>query len=243
MRNDAIHTDHITHRGRKFRVDHFYDNDHGAPWEENDGHGPVSEWTMRDNLPGELVLCTDRSLRRYYDYAAAVRIAKRDGWGHANTPATATKNQKAAIAALANFEYLRAWCNDQWNYIGIEATQIETTGDGEEIDGESSALWGIESNSGAYLEEVARELADEICNTITKREAAELAKIESRMQRTREHVRAWLSEYRAIVRELGERNFPTLCDTARRNLQREILELNAMRNRARELRNLAALGA
>ena len=28
------------------------DDMHGNPWEEHDGHGPVSEWTTRDRLPG-----------------------------------------------------------------------------------------------------------------------------------------------------------------------------------------------
>lgn len=231
-----MHT--ITHKGRDFRVEYIVDDQHGAPWKENDGHGPVSEWTTRDKKPGELVLNNDRHSRRYYDFAEAVRIAKRDRWGHESAPATATKNQKATIAARADFEYLRGWCNDEWQYVCVIVTAINNDG----TDGETESLCGVDDLNN-YPAEVARELADEICDTLTESEAAELAEIEASMQRTREHARAWLREYRAIVRELGARSFPTLCETARRNLQREILELNAMRHRARELRNLAALGA
>jgi hypothetical protein len=61
----------------RIEPDHY----HGTPWEECDGHGPVSEWTTRDKAPGELVLCEDRGSRRFYDYAEACRIARRDGWG------------------------------------------------------------------------------------------------------------------------------------------------------------------
>ena len=67
--------------GRTFNVTIEPDSSHGAPWEEEDGHGPVSEWTRRDKRPGERVLCEDRGSRRYYDFAEACRIARRDGWG------------------------------------------------------------------------------------------------------------------------------------------------------------------
>lgn len=56
------------------------DDDTGAPWDEHDGHGPVSGMTTRDKRPGELVLCSDVG-RRFYDFAAACQIARRDGWG------------------------------------------------------------------------------------------------------------------------------------------------------------------
>lgn len=58
------------------------DYDYGAPWDNEDGHGPVSNWTRRDKLPGELVLYTDdRQIKLFYDYAEACRIARRDEWG------------------------------------------------------------------------------------------------------------------------------------------------------------------
>lgn len=57
------------------------DDDMGAPWENEDGHGPVSRWTSRPKRPGERVLNVDRGSYRYYDFAEAVKIAKRDGWG------------------------------------------------------------------------------------------------------------------------------------------------------------------
>ena len=57
------------------------DDFHGAPWDESDCHGEVSEWTSRKKAPGELVLHSDHGNYRYYDFAGACEIARRDGWG------------------------------------------------------------------------------------------------------------------------------------------------------------------
>lgn len=70
-----------------------HDSDHDAPWQENDGHGPVSDWTTRDKQPGELILNRDRQSRRYYDFAAACKMARRDSWGV--SPYSVTSEQGA----------------------------------------------------------------------------------------------------------------------------------------------------
>lgn len=64
------------------------DSDYGTPWENEDGHGPVSDWQRSSCMtgypskrPGQLVLCTDHGSSRFYDFAAACRIARRDSWG------------------------------------------------------------------------------------------------------------------------------------------------------------------
>ena len=83
------------------------------------GHGPVSEWTTRAKQLGERVLVEDRrGAKRYYDFAEAVRIAKRDGWD-APPLGEGTKGQRAARAAEADFNRLRGWCNGDWEYVGI----------------------------------------------------------------------------------------------------------------------------
>lgn len=136
----------------KARIQH--DQDHGAPWREEDGHGPISDWTTRDKAPGELIVSEDRGARRFYDFAAAVRIARADGWNSA--PFTGTRGQRAARAARADFERMRDWCADRWHYIGVIVQAIDE--DGAEI-GQPASLWGIESDAGEYLAEVAHELA------------------------------------------------------------------------------------
>lgn len=139
-----------------------HDNTGDAPWESCDGHGPVSDWTSRNKRAGEMVLHSDHGSHRYYDFAKAVKIAKRDEWD-APPYRTGTKAQQAERAARRDFEALQAWCNDEWWNVGVAVTvskdDIQLTGDYD------FALWGVECNypgsDNAYLMEVANEYVGE----------------------------------------------------------------------------------
>jgi hypothetical protein len=137
------------------RLEH--DPDAGKPWKNCDAYGPVSDWTSRDKKPGERVLCSDRNSRRYYDWAEAIAIAKRDGWD-APPYGEGTAGQRAERAVQADFERLRAWCNDEWYYVAVV---LSVSRNGIMLDRYAASLCGIESDSGEYLTEVANELADE----------------------------------------------------------------------------------
>jgi len=144
-----------------------HDSDHGAPWDEEDGHGPISDWTTRDKRSGELVLCTDRRSKRFYDFAEAVRIAKREKWGLApdklaKLGANPTRGQIAHAAAMANYEYLRGWVNDEWSYVGV---CVKLLREGEEVSFDS--LWGVES-FGTYKNECAADMARELVKAYDK---------------------------------------------------------------------------
>jgi hypothetical protein len=130
-----------------------YDESADAPWEQSDGHGPVSDWTRLDKLLGERILCEDRGSKRYYDFRAAVSLAKKDGWD-TEPYGTGTKGDRAHRAAMADFEYLRKWCNNEWHYLGV---CIKLYHKGEEI--ASDSLWGVES-LGDYWKDVAREMIE-----------------------------------------------------------------------------------
>lgn len=158
--SDVYHTEEITRDGLTFRVQHCYDHDQGEPWKECEGHGPVTDWERREKRPGELILSEDRGAKRFYDYAEACRIARRDGW---DTPPykQGTARQRAARAAMADFERLRAWCDNAWHWCGVVVTMLDD--DGEEID--SASLWGIDSDADTYLADVANELARELASS------------------------------------------------------------------------------
>lgn len=143
-----------------FSVKFEHDACAGTPWENSDGHGPVSEWTCRGKRPGELVLNSERYSKRYYDFAEAVRIAKRDGWDTEpyNTDQRITRAQQAARAAMADYEYLRSWCNDEWHYVGVTVTLLDEDGEETSI---SDSLWSVET-LGDYHHEQARLIADEL---------------------------------------------------------------------------------
>lgn len=142
------------------------DDTGGAPWEQCDGHGPVSEWTARDKRPGERVLCEDRPSKRFYDFAEAVRIAKRDGWD-TQPYGTGTANERAARAAEADYKFLRSWCNDDWRYIGVAVT---VTRDGATVF--EDALFGIESCGTYWREHIVQTANDAISADVERAERA-----------------------------------------------------------------------
>lgn len=142
--------------GRNWTIRWFHDSDHGAPWEEWDGHGPVSDWERREKRPGEMILAEDRGFKRFYDFAEAVKVARRDGWNCAPYNWD-TKGAQAAAAAMRDFEVLYGWCNDHWHYCGI----VVTCEDECDV---SASLWGIEDGldgSAEYHLEVIEELMQE----------------------------------------------------------------------------------
>ena len=148
------------HNGRTFTVRIEHDGDLREPWTEHDGHGIVSDWTRRGKQPGERVLVTDRGSHRYYDIQASMDIAVRDGWDAAPY-GEGTPRERAARAVEADFQRLRAWCNGDWYWIGV-VVHLLCPKCGGEHPSQHASLWGIESDAGEYLNQVARELAAEI---------------------------------------------------------------------------------
>ncbi len=168
--------DTIEVNGRQYAVEIVPDEGHEAPWSAEDGHGPVTGWTTLAKRPGEMLLNEDHGSRRFYDFAAAVKIARRDGWGLSSEERqrlaerlgrAPTPGDIAHAAALADFERLRAWCNDDWHYVGVVVRQADAC----RCCGPRASLWGIESDAGDYLAEVAQELAAEL-DEQTEKESA-----------------------------------------------------------------------
>lgn len=158
-------SDTFEHNENTFIMRIEHDACHWAPWEEEDGHGPVSGWERRAKRPGEMILCGDGrgrlgtdDARRFYDFQAAVATARAEGWDA--PPYGGTIGEKAHRAALADFDRLRRYCNGDWGYVGVIVSLADE--DGEPLDDYSESLWDIESDAGDYLDAVARELADDI---------------------------------------------------------------------------------
>lgn len=145
-----------------FRVEWFYDSYSDAPWDEECGHGEVSDWTTRDKRPGEMILSSDRRMKRFYDFAGAVKTARAEGWNTAPFE-WPSAGAKAHAAAMADFDYLRRWCNDDWHYCGIVVTLLNADGEPDSVD---ASLWRIESDSPECHEEVVNELIQECLDQI-----------------------------------------------------------------------------
>lgn len=157
----AIDSWEFEYEGQKFRAELFHDEDMGAPWDEHDGHGTVSDWTSRDKAPGEMVLAQDRQLKRYYDFREAVRIAKRDGWNAQPYRDNETPGQRAAKAALADFRYLQDWCEDRWMWVYLKVTAWCPCCKG--YSGDDTSVGGYESTSGEeFFRKEAENLAAEL---------------------------------------------------------------------------------
>lgn len=76
-----------------------------------------------------------------------------------------------AVAVLLNFRYLKSWCDDEWQYVGVIVTLVSIDEDGDEFDDDANerSLWGIRSDDHDYIEATACELADEINADLVKR--------------------------------------------------------------------------
>lgn len=164
--------DTITINGLTFSVELEYDCCHGAPWEEEDGHGPVSDWTRRDKRPGERVLHSDHGSRRYYDVAEATRIAKRDGWGVGADARAAlvarlgrepTAGEVTAAAVELDYQYLRAWCTNEWSYVVVTVTLLDTDGDETWL---YECIGGVGSDDDEHIEGLAQDLAGQIAEQV-----------------------------------------------------------------------------
>jgi hypothetical protein len=155
--------DTFEHKGHTYKVEYAIDQDHGEPWKNADGHGIVSEWTGRNKGAGEWILVADNGRKRYYDFAETLKIARKDGWGVEGGKLPGESNREYAVRAVtADYEFLRAWCNDDWRYVGVIVTEVLEDEDGDAIEGgESESLWGVETYKDYHME-VAMELADEI---------------------------------------------------------------------------------
>jgi hypothetical protein len=160
MKTRYFDGDTFTREGATFRFRSEQDDTRDAPWEREDGHGPVSDWTTREKEPGEVIIASDHRSYIFYNLAEATRIARREKWGVAGLVATnETPRAIAALAANEDCDRMRAFCDDEWHYLGIIVDRIDSGG--AVID--TASLWGIESDSGTeYFAEVAHELADEL---------------------------------------------------------------------------------
>lgn len=165
---DTYRTETQEHAGNTYRIEWMYDQDMGAPWDEHDGHGTVSDWTTRDKRPGELVLNQDRSLKRFYDFQGAVAQAKAEGWNTAPY-IWPSKGAQAVAAVLADFNHLKDWCDNRWHWCGIRVTLLDEGGEDTDKD---ASLWGIEESwskaSDDYHAEVIEGLIQDIAHQVER---------------------------------------------------------------------------
>lgn len=147
MTNTPYDSFEFTHHGHKFIARLYYDEDHGAPWDESDGHGPVSDWVSgryhftghAPKRPGQRPIGdSDHGARRFYDWQEATAIAKRDGWGLAPDDLAAlekrlgrkpTRKQIIREAVQRDYDYLDRWARDLWHWCGVSVAPMQPSYD------------------------------------------------------------------------------------------------------------------
>ena len=161
-----FNTGTIEHCGITVRMEYFYDQDAGKPWENSDCHGVIrsaySYYGKPEKKPGEVLISCDRGNYWIYDWQESTRIAKRDSWGVSNPPAGLTQKQITALAVKADFDYLRGWINEVWHYVGVVCTVLDSEGGETDI---SDSCWGFESLDD-YHETAGREMAEALAETV-----------------------------------------------------------------------------
>lgn len=177
--------DTFTRGGRNFRVNIHHDPDLGPPWKEHDCHGPVREVSIGysgypEKRPGERVLYQTRHTTWLYDWQAACKMARQDGWNA--EPFDGPNRIERAV--LADFKRLQGWLDGSWYWVYFEVTLLDAVGD----DVGSAYLGAIESDYGDYGTEVANELADELLHPL--QQAWRQALAERRVQRNLERLAA-----------------------------------------------------
>jgi len=164
--------DTFEHEGHTFRFECKHDEDMREPWKEHDGHGIISDWTRREKRAGERVLIRDGygGSCRYYDFAATIQQATKDGWGIGEDAEKAletrlarkpTKKEITAESVEQDYNRMRAWCLDEWHWCGVVITMLQDINGGKVRDIDVS-VWGIDGDDQyEYLTETAYELAEE----------------------------------------------------------------------------------
>ena len=162
--------DTITVNNREYEVEIEPDFDAGPPWKEADGHieiferrpNPYTTPHVRFNkAPSERILYVDNRTAWVYDFADAVKKARREGWAadahdlEAFNGGEITRGTIAVRAVEADADRMRQYLAGVWDYVVVIVRRAD---DCPEC-GDSAVLGSVESD---YIEETARELALEL---------------------------------------------------------------------------------
>ena len=143
-----------------FRVNIIADYEADAPWDSKEEHGPVTDWVRREATSEEWLLNSGRGAYRYYNHVEAKKQAALEGWGGCGD----THDEQLDDAVRKDYADLKAWCNDDWRYVGVEVYPL--TKDGDELKSKAESVWGINSDDTDYIKHLAEELMYSISESL-----------------------------------------------------------------------------
>ena len=147
----------------------YYDDALRNPWDEEDGHISPEYFDRRDHVPsGWTIMPTYGRGYWAFDLGAALLKAAREKWGL--DPSSReykgirvkdghkkpTRSQIRYAAVKADARRMAEYINGDWHYVVVSVSREE------EEENYEHAVWGIESDCGDYLHEVAVDLIGEI---------------------------------------------------------------------------------
>lgn len=135
----------FSHQGYNFSATVQEDD---YPHLEDESHGPVIHGLTTDKRAGYMLLKQEGTRAVYYDFAQAVRQARKENWGTDNALYADTPGQIAHKAAMADFRHLKRWFNDEWRYVVVTVELLDKEG----------VPVGIHSSIGGIYEEVGEDL-------------------------------------------------------------------------------------
>jgi hypothetical protein len=93
-----------------------------------------------------------------YDWKAALVKAKAEGWGAMQMPVGLTPAQELEHVVKLDFDYLKAWCDDEWCYSYVTVTLVKDSDYSDSLGG--IEYWHYKPNK--YLDDTITEIATAI---------------------------------------------------------------------------------
>jgi len=204
----------VKYKGRQYRTTFPYDDDHPKPWVGDDGRGIVHSTSFHaDKRPGWRPLPGYGDTAKWFDWAGTIKKAKEEDWGlsakdraalAAELGADPTPGQIIERAVQKEYDFLLAYMQNNWYYVGIEVTLLNE--DGEPDESLQDTCWGFETWKDYHLE-AAQGMVEELDVRVEKELAKRYAD-EARDARVREQARAGGCDLVILddagVREVGE---------------------------------------
>jgi len=147
----------------------YLNEDHGNPWDEEDGHVSPEYFVRRDDVPsGWAIMSTHGRGYWAYDLGAALMKASREKWGLSTDSREykairikeghkkPTRAQIRYAAVKADAWRMAEFINGDWGYVGVSVTRED------EEETYDHAVWGIESDDQSFWQEIAKELMCEM---------------------------------------------------------------------------------
>lgn len=177
------HRDVVERGGYRFRVDFEPDYDHAPPWEDGDGQGIVRELRYGETKrPGDRILhhSSDRRIKFAFDWQATIAKAKKEQWGLSDEAKATlerrlgrppTTGEVVAQSVEQNFQWMRGFLRDEWEYVGIVITYIADGESDEQEPDYGHAVWGFDTDSDDYLQSEAESMIEAYVRELDKEKA------------------------------------------------------------------------